>query len=188
MMQYLHGERWYLNIHRLYLDSWEAQKIVNIPVEDALRKGYQIEGIDAEKVKLLRKEELRLGVPDLLRNCLIYERIDGGAFLFIGYEDSGEDVSVPPKKNGRIKFLRTYGRSQIAVTSNYNLPALEEIKYEFRLNGTLIDEARLIIFRGAGAAVDLSLDPLFSQSILWPIKEDIWHAIKIREEVFQCII
>ncbi|MDR2646274.1 MAG: DUF1073 domain-containing protein [Holosporaceae bacterium] len=92
-------EGFYFNIHQLYLDSWEAQKIVNIPVEDALRKGYQIDGVDPEKVELLRKEELRLGVPDLLRNCLIYERIDGGAFLFIGNE---EDVSLPPKKNGGI--------------------------------------------------------------------------------------
>jgi hypothetical protein len=123
----------YLTIHQLYLDSWEAQKIVNIPVEDALRKGYRISGIDSEKVELLKKEELRLGVPDLLRNCLIYERIDGGAFLFIGYDGNEEDVSAPPKKNGRIKFLRTYARSQMAVTSNYHIPSLEELKYEFRL-------------------------------------------------------
>jgi phage-related protein (TIGR01555 family) len=174
-----------LTVRQLYLDSWEAQKIINIPVEDALRKGYQITGIDAKKAQLLGKEELRLGIRDLLRNCLIYERIDGGAFLFIGYEGDEKNVSFPPKKNGKIKFLRIYARSQIAVFSNYNIPSIEEIKYEFRLNGTLINEDRLIIFKGAGAPVDPILNPLFSQSILWPIKEDILYAIRIRKEVYE---
>jgi len=67
---------------RWYRTSWEAEKLINIPVDDALRKPFKISGVDDGISKPLMDTYLALNVEQALRRAMIQERLLGGAALF----------------------------------------------------------------------------------------------------------
>jgi phage-related protein (TIGR01555 family) len=164
----------------LYFRYWEAKKIVEIPINDALRRPYKIIGTTPEKEKKMLRKIEEYGFNKILRDCLIMERLDGGCVLFVGYDD-GEDLSLPPKKNAKIKYLKMIGIPQIEVREkNFNIFATADPEYEYRINMQSVHEDRMIFFHGQGVAAQKFI---FSESVMATVYDDIVHAVEIRERV-----
>jgi phage-related protein (TIGR01555 family) len=167
----------------MYLSCWEARKIVEIPIIDALRKDFKILNIeDHAKIDALKAALKNFDLYKIIRECLIISRVDGGCALFIGYGDP--NLSSPPKKNAPIKYFRSIKRDSIDITSLYTFSPTQDLKLTYTINGEEIHPERLIIFPGMGS-VNYSLDNqyVFSSSVLLPVFDDILRATRIREEV-----
>jgi phage-related protein (TIGR01555 family) len=164
----------------LYFNYWEAKKIIEIPVNDALRRKYKIVAGDADKEEILRKKFFEYSVDRLLRECLILERLDGGCAIFVGYAGSGS-LDLAPKKNAKIEYLRIINLDKLEVRDNVpEVSGLGNPDFRYRVNNIEVHEDRLIFFLGSGLPVKKKI---FSNSVLRPIKRDICHAVEIRERV-----
>lgn len=98
-----------------YRNSWVAKKVVNIPALDALRKGRDWQA-DQEAIKLIEKEERRLGFWQKMVECKTKARLWGGAAIVIGVEGN-EPYSEPfdPEmvKKGGLPFLTVMTRREL---------------------------------------------------------------------------
>ena len=81
---------------RWYMTSWEARKIIDIPVEDALRKPVELRGLSPDDETALQEAYLDYNADRQIRRALIQERLLGGALVlpvFMRPED--EKTSEP---------------------------------------------------------------------------------------------
>lgn len=164
------------DIRELYFSTWEARKIVEIPVIDALRKPYII---TSNETDLLKDEAKRLDLDKTLRECLILERLDGGCGLLIEY-DNDKDLSEKPSDDSYISKLTVVPRDYISFQ---NLsPDILETESEIYINAQKIHSSRIILFRGFEP---LSLIRFFSNSVLLPIYKDIERARDVRELIYR---
>lgn len=154
----------------LYFNHWEAKKIIEIPVVDALRKKYQILNIDEEKINVLMKESRQLHIDSIIRSALMLERLDGGCVILIKNKNSKQ----------KIEELDVITRDAIGYFIENN-----EIKFQY--NGEYIDQDRIILFKGfcPFTVEEFGVTQLFSPSVLQPIYADILKAIGIRESVYR---
>lgn len=65
----------------LYDTSWEARKIIDIPIDDAMRQPTVREGLSKEDERVIEEEWQRFGVERQLRRCMKQERLLGGSVL-----------------------------------------------------------------------------------------------------------
>ena len=66
---------------RWYMTSWEARKIIDIPVQDALRVPVELNGMSDEDAKVLMDAYKAYDIERQLRRALIQERLLGGSCL-----------------------------------------------------------------------------------------------------------
>ena len=66
---------------RWYMTSWEARKLVDIPIQDALREPVEIAGIDEETSLKLMDAYEAFDADRQLRRALIQERLLGGSLI-----------------------------------------------------------------------------------------------------------
>ena len=147
---------------QLYYTSWEARKIVEIPVDDAFRVKPNFVGVtDDEKMKLLNAMD-KIGGWEKMRRAAIQERLLGGCALYLGVaNDKSDDASQPIDLKtidiGDLKFLNVISLNQI-TNPEYDTdpfsPGYDKPKY-YMINGIKTHISRLIIFDG---------DPLFNYS------------------------
>ena len=164
----------------LYFNHWEARKIVEIPVNDALRRKYKIVAADADKEEILNKKFFEYSVNRILRECLILERLDGGCAIFVGYDDS-KSPDLAPRKNAKIKYLRVISLEKLEVFDDApEISGIGNPDLKYRVNNIPIHEDRLVFFLGSGLPVQKKI---FSNSVLQTIRKDICHAVEIRERV-----
>lgn len=160
-----------MNINKyrdLYFNHWEAKKIVEIPVIDALRKKYQILNVSEEKTQQLIKAAKTLHVDEVIRSALMLERLDGGCAIIVDYNSE------------KIDRLNLVGRDYIGYYSNNN-------DIQFQYNGDTISADRVILFKGfcPFTVEEYGITQIFSPSVLQPIYFDILKAIGIRESVYK---
>ncbi len=190
--------RWQQYVH-LYETSWEARKIIRIPIEDALRKPWIVGGIDEKIIDSLnfRLEDLRF--TNILSKSMILERLLGGCLTFLGLEGDTDDPSevYDPSEGRRLRFINAIPVSRITkshwetdpLSSGYMQPK------SYDINGIGIDTSRLLVWDG-----DPLFDPLdasltrhysnltgFGPSKLAPIWDDIIKAIGTRQAAYQLI-
>ena len=101
----------------LYRGEGVSKKIVQVPVHDMTRAGFNIEG-DSENsiIKALDKIQTRQAI----KKALTWARLFGGSLLVMGINDagrnSGKRAFEAPLNEGRIKsidFFRVYDKSQV---------------------------------------------------------------------------
>ena len=81
---------------RWYMTAWEARKIIDIPVEDALRKPVDFEGLQPDDEKLLKEAYAAFGIDRKIRRALIQERLLGGALILpIFLRPENENTAAP---------------------------------------------------------------------------------------------
>ena len=78
---------------RWYMTSWEARKLVDIPIQDALREQVEIAGIDEETSLKLMDAYEAFDADRQLRRALIQERLLGGS-LILGVFNRPENEEV----------------------------------------------------------------------------------------------
>lgn len=143
----------------LYFTSWEARKIVDIPVNDAFRIKPNLVGIEeSEKMALMNAMD-KIDGWGKMRRAAIQERLLGGSAILLGVADKQDDPSKPIKLNeidkGDLKFINVVTINQLSNPEYDNdpfSPGYDKPKY-YQVNGIKTHVSRLIIFDG---------DPLFN--------------------------
>ena len=104
----------------LYYKEWTAQKIIDIPVEDMLREGWDYPNLDDDQAEAFDKLLKQLKFHDRLKQALRMERLLGGAVIIIGLADDEDDPSKPldPDKieEGDLQFINVIPRTKIRKT------------------------------------------------------------------------
>lgn len=77
---------------RWYMVSWEARKIVDIPVQDALRVPVELRGLDESIAKKVMDRYRELKFDRQLKRALIQERLLGGSVLLPLYRHLGKQA------------------------------------------------------------------------------------------------
>lgn len=193
---------------KLYETSWEARKIIQIPVFDSLRKKPKIvmnsgegEIDETEEEKLGKISEVldKTNFWEALTRALTLERLDGGsAILAIYSNESVPDTyrkaseklyATPAPLLSKIKQWIVLEKALIKVDNRYlknqkvtlhDYIVRENIEY-YNVAETIIHKSRVILLRGTEA---VKKDWLFSESVLKPIYDDITRAIETRTEAY----
>jgi phage-related protein (TIGR01555 family) len=95
----------------VYRSNWLARKLVEALPQRALAQGF------AEHTPMPPQfEELNYAQWDegALQRAIYLGRNFGGAHLFVGYADGGEDASLPVTKKGNVAFLDVFTRHELA--------------------------------------------------------------------------
>lgn len=75
-------------LESFYAGDAIAEKVVELPVEEATKKGYELTGITPEQAKALRDRMKVLGFDQAIRKACIKARLYGGAAILRGYDDA----------------------------------------------------------------------------------------------------
>lgn len=145
-----------------YNTSWEARKIIDIPVDDALRVQSTLQGLDEDTKKRMDEEILRFGMQSKLKRALKQERLLGGCVILgVFREDEGADLSKPKLlssiKRGDLLALNLLDVSRLSRTFEYNnvfSPDYDRYN-DLILQGEAVDVSRMAVFDG---------DPLLNYS------------------------
>jgi uncharacterized protein len=100
-------------LSQLYADNGFAARIIDKHVEAMLQNGFKVTGDEQDQV-LARFDELNAWKE--LERVLRWNRLHGGALIFLGVDDGqAPDRPVNEKNVRQILFLRTYDRWQVTV-------------------------------------------------------------------------
>lgn len=141
-----------------YKEFWEAKKIIDIPVNDALRNRPEISGLDPEVVSKLEKKLDAIKFWDRIKTACINERLLGGGIIYIGFNDysleqNNSDVlstRVSYNEDLDIEYLTNISLTQVQLMNTvtnvlspyYNNPSM------YMINGNVINDSRLIVLKG----------------------------------------
>lgn len=146
---------------KMYYTSWEANKLVNIPVDDAFRIKPNLLGVTEDEKMALMNEMDRIEGWGKMRRAAVQERLLGGAGLLLGVADKQDDPSQPINikeiDKGDLKFINVLSINQLSrpeYDTDPFSPGYDKPKY-YNVNGIKTHISRLIIFDG---------DPLFNYS------------------------
>lgn len=81
---------------RWYMTAWEARKIIDIPVEDALRKPVELRGLAPEDKKALEDAYLAFDADRQIGRALKQERLLGGAVILPVFLRPDNDPTSAP--------------------------------------------------------------------------------------------
>lgn len=141
---------------RWYMTAWEARKIIDIPVEDALRNPAELRGLeDADKKDLERACE-NFKLRRQMRRALTQERLLGGACILpIFMRDENEKTSAPLNlrslRAGDLRALNVVDVSKLARPTYDTDPFSEGYDHIERLSisGTEVHHSRLCLLDGS---------------------------------------
>lgn len=186
----------------LYYTSWEARKIVEIPVNDAFRNKPELVGVEEpEKVKLLNACD-RYQLFQKMRRAATQERLLGGAAILIGVAEEQEDAAKPLDiqkiDKGDLKFLNVVSLNQMQkpeyntnpFSENYDKPEY------YSINGIKTHVSRMIVFDGEPLfnyatqrlMQNFRINPQgFGESVLVPLWDAIMRCIGTQQAAYQLI-
>lgn len=135
---------------------------MDAPVEDAFRRGWEIStsSDDTLKEKLIDEAD-RLNVEESIIQALTWERLYGGAGIFLGADD-GRSVTSPLDESRvtQLHFLQVYDRWELTphrfyqdpLSPKFGLPEIYRVSPRAMVSAgranMLIHESRLVICRG----------------------------------------
>lgn len=161
--------------------TWFA-KIVEIPVDDALREGWEWQA-DKEVIPKLEAEEKRLQLVTKLKHAMILARKDGGATLFLGmdtrYGAPDTPLDVTRLTAGALQYLLVFDRQQCTageIDREVLSPNCGKPLY-YNYQTTQIHPSRIIRFIGK-ERYDMALTDGFGNSIYGTLKAAILAAEK----------
>jgi phage-related protein (TIGR01555 family) len=186
----------------LYYSDWAAKKIINIPVEDMLREGWQYEGVSDDQDAALETLQDALSVPEKFKQAMRLERLIGGCAILMGIDDGAAGADQPVNyaalRKGCLKFLNVIPRTRITNTTlDYDplSPTYGE-PMTYWVNGEQIHRDRLILFKGDPLlqAPDSSIMPSqwlrndgFGVSVLMAMMDDLTRATGSRQAAYQLV-
>ena len=187
---------------RLYYTSWEARKIVEIPINDAFRIKPELVGVDEQqKVALLNACD-KLQVFEKMRRAALQERLLGGCALLLGVADTDDKPELPINLDevdkGDLKFINVVSVNQLQ-NPTYNTdpfsPNYDKPEY-YQLNGIKTHISRLIIFDGEPLfnyvtqrlMQNFRINPQgFGESVLVPLWDAITRCVGTQQAAYQLI-
>lgn len=88
---------------RWYMTSWEARKIVDIPVQDALRESVELHGLMEEDKLRVEEKYAQLNLNNQLTRAMIQERLLGGSVLLGIFERPCDEETAEPLKYASLR-------------------------------------------------------------------------------------
>jgi phage-related protein (TIGR01555 family) len=146
----------------LYRSDDLAAKIVDRPVEEMLRQGFEVKiAGDKEAAEATNDALKALGTQEILADALRWSRAYGGAGILMGADDS-RDMSKPLNMNAikKISFLTAFQSIELQGISFYSNPVApkfgqtDKFRVVPQLAGasstwnTEVHESRILQFRG----------------------------------------
>lgn len=186
----------------LYFTSWEARKIVEIPINDAFRIKPELVGIEeTDKVALLNACD-KLQLFNKMRRAATQERLLGGAAILIGTAENQDDPAKPLDVNqidkGGLKFLNVVSLNQMQKPE-YNTdpfsPNYDKPEY-YSVNGIKTHVSRMVVFDGEPLfnystqrlMQNFRINPQgFGESVLVPLWDAILRCIGTQQAAYQLI-
>lgn len=147
---------------RWYMTSWEAQKIIDIPIQDALREPVQIEGLQQDDADRLWDAYEAYNCERQLRRALTQERLLGGSGLLPIWErpcneETADKLDYSTLMRGDLKAFNVIDVARMSRPT-YNTdpfdPDYDKISC-VQVNSTVVHASRMCIFDG---------DPLFNRA------------------------
>lgn len=178
-----------------YENLWLARRIVDAPVEDALRNGWGVE--DDKLVKDFERINYTIHPEGAFQRACAMARLKGGAALFKGYRNSrGQQLTEPPPPGAEIEWLEVFDRYQLIGEdrvqgpenydrADYDRPQRWRVMGD-RRTGMVFHPDRAIFFPGAPRARSTGvskIDQDWGLSILQAIWADVqrygvfWQAV-----------
>ena len=141
---------------RWYMTSWEARKIIDIPVDDALRLPFEITGVDTALSTDLRSAYEAFDLDRQNRRALIQERLYGGCCQTIvikGEEDErlSDRLSLERIRRGDLEAFNVVDVSRITRPDYDQNPfsAGYDRAERYIIQGVEADVSRLVVFDGS---------------------------------------
>ena len=191
-------ERW-REYALMYQTSWEIRKIVNIPVDDALRKPPTLKGISDEAGTILKKKLDKLQWIPVTKRALKLERLLGGCLQFMGLEADNDDSSQPyhPTEGKKLLFMNSIPISRISrmnwstdpLSASYMRPS------SFYVNNIEVHVSRCLIWDGSPLfdCNDFALTNYranlagFGNSVIGCLFDDVVMACGTRQAAYQMV-
>ena len=202
-------DRWreYVN---WYYTSWMARKGVDIPVDDAMRGGFEVKRIDPVIAKILKKRWNELCGDDQLERASKQERLLGGCALLIVASDkkiNDEKATMAEPLNlsliasnpKAIASLNMVDINRISIPSPINdvFDPRFDNPTTYWIDNVEVDKSRLIVFDGKplfGRTTYSSLFPAprvnpagFGESILTTVYDDLLRACGTSQAAFHLV-
>jgi phage-related protein (TIGR01555 family) len=142
---------------KLYLEDGLARRIVDGPANDAMAKGFEIEGDDENHT--IANEHDRLKTRLRINSALRLARLYGGSVVMLIVDDGGL-LPDPLNEQGikQIKELKVFDASQVwpapnyvyldPLESNYGTPSVYQINSPYSGVSFYCHESRLLFFSG----------------------------------------
>lgn len=146
---------------RWYMTSWEARKIVDIPIHDAFRIPVKITGLDQDVLDKLEKEMKNLSINEHFKRAATIERLLGGCVIIVGFTDNEDKPENPlllsSISQNSIRFVNVVSTEKISSCEyNQDVFSQDYSRPEFyMINGQKVHVSRLIVFDG---------NPLFNKA------------------------
>lgn len=193
--------QWEGELFALYKSDWSAKKIVNIPVEDMFREGWDYEGITHEDSKKLTTYLDDLQLVSAFEQAKRQERLFGGAVIFMGISDGlalDQPIDTRRLKRNALRFLNVVPRSQCTpamiesdpLSPGYGRPRT------FWVGGAQVHRSRLVIFDGAplmstpgqvASAWSMGEADGFGDSVIVALIDDLTRASGTRQAAMQMV-
>lgn len=190
-------------LERLYYTEWGAKKIVDIPVDDALREPFEFKGLDEDESKKINDYLARIDFYKKLEKTMKMERLYGGAALFIGTSEVEPDLAEPINygaiEENDLVFFNPISRIFITQTDIETDPTQPGFcdPSNYTIHGKKVASNRLMIFDGApfcrigSSFIDSSFSGgnrnMFGYPILLRIEPDLMRATGARQAAFHLI-
>lgn len=140
---------------RWYMTSWEARKIIDIPVQDALRVPVELNGMSDEDAKVLMDAYKAYDIERQLRRALIQERLLGGScllgiFLRPETEETSHRLRYNTIQPGDLQAVNVVDISRLSRPVYSSSPF--DVDYDritkLHINGVEVHESRMCVLDG----------------------------------------
>lgn len=185
----------------LYEKEWTAKKLVQIPVDDMLRGGWEYKNLEEEQSDDVNKALRKIKFFNKLRQALRLERLLGGSVLLMGVADNEDDPSQPLNVEaigqGDLQFINVIPRTKISHAGYENNPFTPEFgsPKSYYIQGREVHASRLIVFNGDPLTENPNDDLYFKggnrdgmgESVLGPVYDDILRSVGARQAGYHLI-
>lgn len=171
-------------LHAAYHGSYLARRIVDIPAEDAIRKGRAWQA-EADQISAIEAVESRLGLWAKLDMAIKSARAYGGSAIYIGTDDADVSEPLDTEAAGVVRYITVLARRELSpgeldrdVTSEtYGKPRHYTVTTGLGQQ-LLIHASRLVVLDGFPR-----LDPFISMDAGWgePVLPSVIDAVRSAE-------
>lgn len=179
-----------VDLAQMYASNWMIGKIIDLPVEDVMRKPRDLscpsspESVDAFKSLA---ESSKIDLDTKITEALKWARLFGGGALVLGIDGTGkpeDPLIITSVKKGSLKFVHAVSRSELTpgpIDTDVMSPTYGEPKH-FRLKGgSVIHASRVVPIRGVKIPSDqiTITDDFWGVSVVQRSNEPVSDAMTV---------
>lgn len=192
---------------RWYETSWEARKIVDIPVDDAFRIPFKFKGITQDDSDILMSAYRRLNIESAMVRAAKQERLLGGCAAYMVLKDGDGrknktdipvDLDFISMKSDAFMKLNVIDINMIARGTIENDPFDEnyDTPQSYLINGIQTHTSRLIVFDGhplfnrqnTNVLRTFRVNPTgFGESVLTTLYDELVRAAGTRQGAYHLV-